>query len=251
MLGALVLLLAGCSKGAPIALDAPFDPAAAAGDGLVVVGLRVAREPVRHVPLLGDFAISPTYTVSFVALTPDGKIGRVSRQVQICDSLRPLFYGALSDCRPADLQFKVLRVPAGQYSLNAILYQDGKNTIVSSYVRPPSAKPDFWSPGPGTGDAVRDARESFAVAPGEIVYIGDLNFSFIPPGLQAHITLSRNDAAALRALSAYPNIHGSPIFRSATGGTSALPLVELAAPLPGTSMTNQVLPPIMMPQDAE
>ncbi len=212
---AIAFLLAGCSDRS-LLKDAQFnaDPAGRSEDkGLVVVGLRVAREPVLHNWIRGDVAHHPVYHVTLGDITSDGKRGRVSRQIDICEGARALLNGALSDCVPSRTQYKLVTVPPGQYSLDSIRYQVERTIVTSSFLGNP-AKP---SQPVRLGGSVRNPASSFPVRAGEIVYAGDLDFDFAPQSLTPRLAVRRNDPAAQAALATYPGIVGQMVFRPVTG----------------------------------
>ena len=220
--------LAACHGGGNVAQNISFESAAqpqGAGSGLVVVGLRVPQEPVAH-GLLGDLPKNSIYQVMFREVGADNRFGRVYRGVQICDSVRALI-GGFSSCRPDDLQFRVLSVPPGRYTLESIDYQLGNIRVVTYF--------NSLDQGAFSRRTVRDANQSFTVDAGSIVYIGDLNFTFDQSErhtIGAHVVLRRHDDLAAQALATYPNVHGPMIFRPATGrwsGTAA-PIVVGTVP---------------------
>ena len=226
-----VLFLAGCSSDGSLPQDAQFnagDAASTAGNGLVVVGLRVAHEPVVHNLFLGDQTFHPSYQVTFRTITPDGRLGRMGRLVNVCETSRVFFDGALSDCVPSRLQYKVIPMPAGQYSLNGITYTARRMRVTSWFQR--SALPDVSKPSAPAriGDPVGSPERSFTVRAGEIVYIGDLGFDFEPRSPFARLTIGRSDAAARGALAGYPGIRGEIVFRPVSGGN----VTGTAEPLP-------------------
>lgn len=198
------------------------DPAGRTEDqGLIVVGLRVAREPVRHSWLLGDLAQHPAYNVSFINIREDGKRGRPTRQLTICEEMRGLANGALSDCTPGRVQYKVISVPPGRYALGEIRYQSGRTsnqTWFAKEERPPGSS---RTSAPAYGDRVANPERSFTVRPGEIAYIGNLNFDFEPRSSAADLAVSRDDLAARMALATYPNVRGDLVFKSIVGRSVA------------------------------
>ena len=217
----LSLLLAGCSSDGSLPQDAQFnagDAASMDGKGLVVVGFRVAHEPVIHNRLLGDQTFHPSYQVTFRNITADGELGRVSRLINVCETSRVFFDGALSDCVPSRLHYKVIPMPTGQYSLDGITYTARRMRVTSSFQR--SALPDISGPSAPAriGDPVSSPERSFTVRAGEIVYIGDLEFDFEPRNPFARLTIGRSDAAARSALAGYPGIRGEVVFRPVSGG---------------------------------
>ena len=216
LLALVMLLLIGCTSDVSLSQDARFDVGAASGNsgsGLILVGMRVAREPVGHSWLLGDISYNPTYFIEFADISEDGKLGRVRRQVRICELTRDLSNGAFSDCRPSRMQYKLISVPPGRYSLKSMSYQAGRNTITSSFVDPRPARGPFVFSPIGPGGRVRDPSKTFVVNAGEIVYAGDLNFYFIPQVMNPRLAVSRNDAAARASLATYPNVHGEMVYR--------------------------------------
>ncbi len=72
-----------------------------------------------------------------------------------------------------------------------------------------------------TAPRLLDPALSFLVGPGSVTYIGDLSFSFsrVDPG--ARVSLENSDAAAAKALEAYPNVQGPRVFHPAFGSPPA------------------------------
>lgn len=214
-----VALLNGCTGDQSISSNATFNAdleSNSGGDAIILVGLRVMSEPTEH----GLFNISqrevhPVYTVQIRQMSADGQFARFSRRVNICEATRGLFNGALSDCTPDQVRYKILSVPPGRYTVEFIAYQTGQARIITNF-NTQAASGFFDIPG-SVGHPVRDPGRSFAVYSGSITYIGDLTFYFDPASAAARMALGRNDAAAQSALSSYPNVHGTPVFRPATG----------------------------------
>jgi hypothetical protein len=223
----LVGLLAACHQG-NIARDTAFNPAggsAATGAGLVVVGLRVLREPV-ETTILGDFRTHSIYDIHFREVGGDGNFGRNYREIQICDSVRALLGGVLSDCQPGKLQYQVLSVPPGRYTLESIDYKMGKTRVLTTFNS--VANDGFLPPHP-----VQNPSRSFPVSDGGIVYIGDLNFFFGAGIAPAKMALGRHDYLAAQALAAYPNVKGRLEYHAATGDAPSDPVPGELMPIEG------------------
>lgn len=213
------VLLAGCSDRS-LSQDARFNADAAGGaegKGLIVVGLRIAREPVRHSWLLGDQHQHPTYHIWLGNITDEGKLGRPFQEMTVCEAFRSSSSGLLSDCVPGRLRYKVLAVPPGRYGLGGIKYAVARVTSITAYMRRPRLDGSSEARMPRYGDLIGNPEQSFTVRAGEIAYVGDLNFDFEPRSSSASLVVSRNDGEARAAMASYPNIHGDIVFRSIGG----------------------------------
>lgn len=210
------VLVVGCSsRDKSLSHGARFDGDAAAGNGLVLVGVRVVREPVRRNWLVGDVRLRPVYYVTLSDLTQDGRLGRTYRTMRFCEETRILLGGVLSDCDPHVLQYKMVSVPAGRYTLESFSYEVDRLHVTSSYVATQTPRGAIALV--SAGDPVRNPAASFDVRPGEIVYIGNLSFDFAPRVASARMSASRNDDDARRAVASYPNVRGSLVFRPVAG----------------------------------
>ena len=216
----LVALLAGCHQGA-ISPEARFDPRGGSGTGLVVIGMRVAREPVGHNWVFGDYDINPVYSIQIGAIGADGRLGRATRELGLCDAGRLILNGAFSSCDPAAMRYQVIEVPAGQYTLVSFAYRARRLLVVTNFVGP---DPSRTSPPrlsidpallPRIGDLVARPGRSFTVNAGDIVTVGEMTFD--ASGEPAQISMTRNDAGAQAALRGMPNVAGEVVFKPIFG----------------------------------
>jgi hypothetical protein len=216
------LILAGCTHNTPLSADARFDAGAPAGEGLIVLGLRVEREPQGRNWVVGTYNINPVYSFHLGRIGPDGHLAAPISEVNVCDAGRLFFGGILSACDPKILQYRVLKVPAGRYVLTDFDYRANRVFRLTSFVDPDPVPFDPTAPRtltikplPRAGDPIPHPERSFEVGAGEIVSIGEITFdaSEIP----VQLTLERDDARARFALRDYPGITGTPVFRPVFG----------------------------------
>ena len=206
---AAILFLAGCSSNAELSRGGRFDPAA---QGLVVVGLRVVREPTIR-SLFLDRDLRPVYELTMVRIAPDGRTTRDTPSVRLCDTERILLNGLFSGCEPGTMQYKVAAITPGRYVLGQLSFSysgggPGARVGAAAFSRSAVAR---------AGTLEEHPERSFEVKPGEVVYIGDYTFAYPKYRARPDSTVGRDDEAARRALAAYPNLTGSLIYRPALG----------------------------------
>ncbi len=212
-------VLAGCAD-----QSAPHDLVSggpeAGGNAVILVGLRVVQEPAApRLFGLGGGLYHPAYEVGFRQVEDHGTFGRIRRSLQICEPLRGTFNGILSDCKPDQVEFHLLSVPPGRYTLDYITYQIQHVRSTTMFNRTSEVQSSLGTI--TTAPRLLDPALSFLVGPGSVTYIGDLSFSFsrVDPG--ARVSLENSDAAAAKALEAYPNVRGTRVFHPAFGSPPA------------------------------
>jgi hypothetical protein len=236
-LGVLAILVSGCVSGSTedssLSKDARFGEAEVPpAKGLILVGIRVVREPSSTGLFGGKVELDPLYVLQFSRLV-DGRVARPLPEAQICGPGRIAFGNAFDPCIPQIVRYRLLAVPPGRYTLNNFYFRTQHTMDVTSFVtRHKGPRMGFSSY--ELGEPASHPERSFTVGAGEIVYIGDLSFD--ADGLPARIAIGRNDGAARAALAAYPDVHGPIVFRSALG-----PLPGLGPP---TVAPTLGLPPL-------
>ena len=220
------LLVAGCgdhSLTRTAAFGANGSPEAG-GNALILMGVRVRTEPtVSRLFGLGSYSVRPSYKITIRQISGEGQFGSFTRHVQICETLRKVSNGLLSDCAPSQVQYKLVPVPPGRYVIDSITYTTNRKTFATTFNDPgPARVQDNFGPSK-IGTAVRSLTNTFTVASNTITYVGDLTFHFDPGSPFARLApLGRDDVAAQNALSSYPNVHGVPLFQPATGGAAEI-----------------------------
>jgi hypothetical protein len=210
----LLFMLSACSDDTGLRADVPLDPTAVAGDGFIVVGWRVLLEPHSRNWLLGnDYPLDPFYGLDIYRVTAAGILARPSRRLLICAEDRPALGGAFSDCDPTIMQYRVIAVPPGQYLVADFFFQTqhlkAETNFIGSRAEGIGARSVF------IGARVSHPERSFAVAGGEIVYIGDLSFD--ASTLRARVSVARDDAAARIAVNQILGSAQPMVFRSVAG----------------------------------
>jgi hypothetical protein len=205
---ACLLALGACSDDSGLSQDAAFDSTSeqAAGQSVIIVGIRMVREPTRDNLIFGDYDAAAWFLMGFRGVDDSNHFTGVRRQVQLCDQIVPLT-GVSAACDPTIMSYRVIELPAGRYVLSDFTVNEYKLTMRTSFVGGPES---FRV----RGERRPPSLLAFDVKPGEIAYIG--NFDWDPDQFPAQLTVTRNDFDARSALYDYPMIHGPVRFQSPT-----------------------------------
>lgn len=206
----LALTVSACSDDSGLAKDAAFGSLGevATGQGVVILGMRMIRQPTENNLLIGKYDAAAWFLMRFRGLDGADQLTDVTRSVQVCDQIVPLM-GIAGACDPTVMVHRVLELPAGRYVLSDFAINEYKLTIRTSFVGGPegSLLTGFHQPKSNQPPTLIE----FDVKPGEITYIGDFNWD--PERFPAQCILTRDDLGARAALFDYPRIQGLVVFR--------------------------------------
>lgn len=207
LLGGL-LLLAGCAaaEGPVRSLkpDAVFTPDSAAA--IAVVGLQAA---VQTEATTGLAATWRRYDPETQLLVP----GEDTTLIAVRD-----FWGDADDPGRTRLKYHLQALRPGSYILASVTqYQGGLGLHTAFFEHDSDAEGRLLTPASVAGVA----SHRFVVAPGEIVYLGDLlaDVAVFP----ARLSFKRSDRGALAALRGFPGVRGEMVFRPPLRGREGRP----------------------------
>lgn len=203
-----LLTVTACSLDSGVSTQTRFTAADAqtTGEGLVVVGMRLTRQPTESSLIFGRHLAPAWFLMSFRGLDANNRLTPIRRELQLCDVSRQ---SLLTPCEPLQMHYRVLRLPAGRYVLSNFAIFENHLTLNTNFVGAPEVFPlAGWHHAASHQPLKLDA---FDVAAGEITYIGDFNWD--AGVMPARFAMSRDDPAAQAALAQYPFITAPVVFR--------------------------------------
>lgn len=209
----LVLAAVACSDDSGVSKDTAFGGLGqpGSGQGVVILGMRMIRQPTRDNLIFGQYEAAAWFLMSFRGVDGTNHFTDVERSVQLCDQLVPLM-GVGGACDPTIMAHRVLELPAGRYVLTDFTIHEYQRDLTTDFVGKKEYLPFSNMHGPGWNQP--PALVQFDVKPGEITYIGDFNWD--PEPFPARCVLTRDDIGARAALFDYPLIQGAIVFRAPT-----------------------------------